>query len=70
METFAAKKNPRWFILYFLLPALLIYTVFFIAPILDSIRLSFYDSDGLIVKNLSAGETTSNSLPNIPSKNA
>ncbi|GAK57289.1 putative sugar ABC transporter permease [Candidatus Vecturithrix granuli] len=51
METFAAKKSPRWFILYFLLPALLIYTVFFIAPIIDSVRLSFYDSDGLIVKD-------------------
>jgi len=35
---------------YFLLPALLVYTLFFIVPIIDSIRLSFYNADGLIVK--------------------
>ncbi len=37
-------------IFYFLLPALLIYTVFFSLPILDSMRLSFFDANGLIVK--------------------
>ncbi len=36
--------------MYFLLPALILYTIFFFLPIIDSIRLSFYNSDGLIVK--------------------
>lgn len=44
------KKAPRFFIFYFLLPGLCIYTVFFTIPILDSIRYSFYDSNGLIVE--------------------
>ncbi|GAK50968.1 putative sugar ABC transporter permease [Candidatus Moduliflexus flocculans] len=43
------SKSPRFFIVYFLLPALSLYTIFFTLPILDSIRLSFYDSNGLIV---------------------
>jgi len=43
------KKSPRFFILYFLFPALCLYTIFFTIPILDSIRFSFYDSNGLIV---------------------
>lgn len=37
--------------LYFLLPALIIYTIFFFIPIIDSMRLSLYDSNGLIVKD-------------------
>ncbi|NOX35548.1 MAG: sugar ABC transporter permease [Deltaproteobacteria bacterium] len=40
----------KLFMMYFLFPALIIYTVFFFIPIIDSIRLSFYNSDGLIVK--------------------
>jgi len=44
------SKN-KLFIVYFLLPSLIIYTIFFFIPIIDSIRLSFYDSDGLIVKD-------------------
>jgi raffinose/stachyose/melibiose transport system permease protein len=50
MEPLPAAKKSRVFILYFLLPALLVYTIFFIAPIVDSIRLSFYNADGLLVK--------------------
>lgn len=38
-------------ILYFLLPAILIYTAFFCLPILDSMRLSLYDANGLMVKD-------------------
>jgi raffinose/stachyose/melibiose transport system permease protein len=50
MKTLHPKKSsPRFFIFYFLLPALCIYTIFFTVPILDSIRLSLYDSNGLIV---------------------
>lgn len=48
-SSFISRQNL--FIIYFLLPSLLIYTLFFFVPILDSIRLSFYDSDGLIVKD-------------------
>jgi len=43
------SKN-KLFIVYFLLPSLILYTIFFFIPIIDSIRLSFYNSEGLIVK--------------------
>ncbi len=50
METQPSTPKPKLFIVYFLLPALCIYTIFFFVPIIDSIRLSFYDANGLIVK--------------------
>lgn len=50
MKTAHSTKKPQRFILYFLLPAFTIYTIFFILPILDSIRLSFYNANGLIVQ--------------------
>ena len=50
MKSSSSKKTPKRFIFYFLLPALTIYTIFFILPILDSIRLSFYNANGLIVQ--------------------
>ena len=52
MKTLHATKKPRrYYIFYFLLPALCLYTIFFTIPIIDSIRFSFYDSNGLIVKD-------------------
>jgi raffinose/stachyose/melibiose transport system permease protein len=50
MATSLPKSRQKYFILYFLLPALILYTIFFFIPIIDSIRLSLYDSDGMIVK--------------------
>lgn len=49
MKTVSFQKSPRVFIVYFLFPAVCLYTIFFTVPILDSIRLSLYDSNGLIV---------------------
>ncbi len=49
MKTLHSKKSPRLFIAYFLFPALAVYTIFFTVPIIDSIRFSLYDSNGLIV---------------------
>ena len=62
MNTHDAPDNPshdlvrrtpiRWFILVFLVPATLIYTVFAIYPIAESLRLSLYqagDGDGMFV---------------------
>jgi len=43
------KSNKiKLFMVIFLLPAVLIYTVFLLLPILDSMRLSFYSGKGLI----------------------
>ncbi len=42
------SKNMKSFMVIFLLPAILIYTVFLLLPILDSMRLSFYSGKGLI----------------------
>jgi raffinose/stachyose/melibiose transport system permease protein len=50
VKTSSPAKRPRRFILYFLLPALTLYTIFFVLPIVDSIRLSFYNANGLIVQ--------------------
>lgn len=40
------RASRRWYILVFLAPATLIYTVFAIYPIIESLRLSLYVSDG------------------------
>ncbi|MFK7994933.1 MAG: carbohydrate ABC transporter permease [Granulosicoccus sp.] len=48
MNTLSSKRqrsSPRWYILVFLAPATLIYTVFAIYPIIESLRLSLYVSD-------------------------
>ena len=68
METLPAAKKSRVFILYFLLPALCVYTIFFIAPIIDSIRLSFYNADGLIVKEFVGWENFQKLLTQFPFK--
>ena len=49
MKSLHAGKSPRSFIVYFLLPALCLYTIFFTMPIINSIRFSLYESNGLIV---------------------
>lgn len=42
------KRRPvRLFMIYFLLPALLVYVGFLVVPILDSMRLSFYTGEGM-----------------------
>lgn len=51
MGTRTVFQRKNMFAVYFVLPAFLLYTVFFIVPIADSFRLAFYDSDGLIVKD-------------------
>lgn len=42
MQYTIIRKPPRYYILVFLLPALILYTVFMAFPMLDSLRLSFY----------------------------
>lgn len=42
------EGHRRWFLLWYILPAFLIYTFFMLIPILDSMRLSFYTGSGLI----------------------
>ena len=50
MKPLSAPQASRRFVLSFLLPALVVYSLFFIVPIVDSMRLSFYDSNGLMIK--------------------
>ena len=40
------RASVRWYILVFLAPATLIYTIFAIYPIIESLRLSLYKSEG------------------------
>ena len=42
------EGKSRWFLLWYILPAFVIYTLFMLIPILNSMRLSFYTGDGLI----------------------
>jgi len=42
------KKEVKLFMVLFLLPAIFIYTLFLLIPILDSMRLSLYSGQGLI----------------------
>ena len=42
------EGRSRWFLLWYILPAFVIYTLFMLVPILNSMRLSFFDGDGLI----------------------
>lgn len=44
------NKPKKLFMTTFLFPAIIIYTIFFIFPILDSIRLSFYEVQGMTPK--------------------
>src|SRR6476620_9840589 len=46
MQPTIPHKNPfPWHIVVFLAPAVLIYTVFMIYPLIDSLRLSFFTQD-------------------------
>jgi raffinose/stachyose/melibiose transport system permease protein len=44
-------KKARLFIFFFLLPAFLIYTGFLLLPILNSMRLSLYEVEGMVPKS-------------------
>lgn len=44
-----ASKKHRGFIFAFIFPAFIVYTVFMLLPILNSMRYSFYTGDGLIL---------------------
>ncbi len=46
MQQSITRRPPRYYILVFLLPALILYTVFMAFPMLDSLRLSFYQQQG------------------------
>lgn len=41
-------KRARYYIFFFLLPALLVYTVFMIMPLFNSMRMSFYTGQGIV----------------------
>ena len=43
------KRGAPWHIIVFLAPAVVIYTVFMVYPLLDSLRLSFFDDAGVFV---------------------
>ena len=43
----AMKKKRRYFIFFFIIPALFVYSIFLLFPIVDSMRLSFYEGQGL-----------------------
>ncbi len=40
------KSRPRWHIVVFLAPALLLYSIVMVFPLLDTLRLSLFSSDG------------------------
>lgn len=42
------EGKSRWFLLWYILPAFVIYTLFMLIPIINSMRLSFYSGTGLI----------------------
>ena len=42
------ESKRRWFLLWYILPAFAIYTMFMLIPIVNSMRLSFYTGTGLI----------------------
>ncbi len=44
-----SKRGASWHIIVFLAPAVVIYTVFMVYPLLDSLRLSFFDDAGVFV---------------------
>jgi len=48
MELNTIRKKPRYFILLFLLPAVLIYGLFAVMPIINSMFMSLYTGEGLI----------------------
>src|SRR5436190_23885098 len=51
MESPIPRKKPfPWHIVVFLSPAVLIYTVFMIYPLVDSLRLSFFTQDARAVE--------------------
>lgn len=43
-------RKFRWYILWFLLPALIIYTVFMVFPLFNSMRMSFFTGSGIVPK--------------------
>ncbi len=42
------EGKRRWFLVWYILPALVVYTAFMLVPIINSMRLSFFSGDGLI----------------------
>lgn len=42
------EGRSRWFLLWYILPAFVLYTLFMLIPILNSMRLSFYTGKGII----------------------
>ncbi|MCK5249795.1 MAG: sugar ABC transporter permease [Spirochaetaceae bacterium] len=42
------EGRSRWFLLWYILPAFVLYTLFMLIPILDSMRMSFYTGKGII----------------------
>ncbi len=42
------EGKRRWFLVWYILPALVVYTTFMLVPIINSMRLSFFSGDGLI----------------------
>jgi raffinose/stachyose/melibiose transport system permease protein len=50
VKTSQTKKPPRYFIVYFLLPGLCIYTLFFTVPIIFSIPISLFNTNQLIIQ--------------------
>ena len=52
MQSSVSRRKPfPWHILVFLAPAVLIYTVFMIVPLIDSLRLSFFTQDARDVES-------------------
>ena len=43
------RRGASWHVIVFLAPAVVIYTVFMVYPLLDSLRLSFFDDAGVFV---------------------
>ncbi len=42
------EGRKRWFLFWYIMPAFVIYTLFMLVPIVNSMRLSFYTGEGLI----------------------
>ena len=59
MQLAPRRQKPfPWHILVFLAPAVLIYTIFMIYPLVDSLRLSFFTQDARNVETVEAVRAT------------
>lgn len=61
-------KKARLFIFFFLLPAFLVYTGFLLLPILNSMRLSLYEVEGMVPKSFVGLENYRRLLTQFPFK--